>query len=656
MNILSRPALVFKLIPLVLLNFFLLQAVYSSTTDASGLWVRNYPTISKGLTEVLIKIRLTQPGKVYYVFYDDKVQDITASQIKSDAIAGNGEHIQRRGTINYPLVPSAVNTTIGNFDREQAINLYLVPESNEGVLNEGDIKYVHFLMHFKHRIIPIDSTDAPYGYLEYLSAGYSKGSDEKYPLVVFLHGSGGVGGGHYSDLINSSTCMREGLTRYLEMDMDLPAVVISPQAPSTFDPTILDTFIDFLLSHYSVDPDRICVTGISMGGGSTWQYGYFHGERLSSLVPLCGNYVCVNYSSMINLPVWAFHNDSDPTVPVAYTYNNINGIIKAGGEPFMSIFDTDDHSCAYEAYYYPGLWNWVFSQRKGKGYIEAGVVNAIKSVQSITVDGKHDEPDWGNSWHTIPASLQEDSAAGAKFNLLWDQNYLYSAVSLSKKIYQDNNKTISVYLNGNNNQEGEFDSYDYQLKFSSSGNAEIPSAVAGDCRYKWAETDSSYDWEMAFPLNKTIYADPFSGNGLGFDLEIESDSALEGYPQKLFWKGSLLDSLNTNHFGDILLSGKTNVPVSATMQKTNSSELLLLQNYPNPFTESTTISYSIPRQGKVTLTIYNSNGREIKKLIEEEQDSGKHTCQLYRSTLDRGIYLYRLRYENDDLCRRFVIF
>jgi pimeloyl-ACP methyl ester carboxylesterase len=639
----------------LLFNCFIPHIAFSQTVDDPGIWVRNYPTISKGLTSVIVKIRLTQPGQVYYAFYDHKIEGITASQIKSDAINQTNTSIQQAGTINYPSVPAAVSTTIDNFDREQEINLYLVAETTDGVMNEGDIKQVTFSMHFKHRIIPIDSTEAPYGFLEYLPAGYDSKAVDKYPLVLFFHGTGGIGGGHYKDLINPTTCMREGLTRYLEMDMDLPAVVISPQTPSTFTPSTVDQFIDFILSHYNVDPDRICVTGISMGGGSSWEYGVRHADRLSSLVPLCGNYICGDYSSLKDLPVWAFHNDLDPTVPANYTHQNIEGIIKAGGHPFMSIFPTDDHSCAYEAYYYPGLWNWVFAQRRGKGMIPAGVANVLATTHQLTVDGMPDEADWGNNWYNIPASLPVDSLSAARFGLEWNQNLLYAAVTLSKKTFLDNNKIISVYLNGNNSAKGGYDKYDYKLTFQSNGETILPEEIASDVQYKWSETDTSYNWEMAFPFSKTIYPSPVAGDGLGFDIAISSVAARDGNPLQLFWKGNQLDSVNTALLGDIILSGETNVALSVPEKINNPSGLQLMQNFPNPFSHNSTINYFIPESGHVSLILYNSYGHEIITVVDEVQNSGLHSIPIDGSTFEQGIYLLTLRYKNTPQSRKLVV-
>ena len=68
----------------------------------------------------------------------------------------------------------------------------------------------------------------------------------------------------------------------------------------------------------------------------------------------------------------------------------------------------------------------------------------------------------------------------------------------------------------------------------------------------------------------------------------------------------------------------------------------LTQNYPNPFNPSTKIDYSIPKDGKVNLTIYDAMGKEVSKLVDNNQTAGYYTVDFNASGLASGIYYYRL--------------
>jgi len=68
----------------------------------------------------------------------------------------------------------------------------------------------------------------------------------------------------------------------------------------------------------------------------------------------------------------------------------------------------------------------------------------------------------------------------------------------------------------------------------------------------------------------------------------------------------------------------------------------LSQNYPNPFNPSTTIRYSIPNSGKVKLVVYDVLGREVKTLINQEQNAGTYSVDFNAEGLSSGVYFYRL--------------
>ena len=78
-------------------------------------------------------------------------------------------------------------------------------------------------------------------------------------------------------------------------------------------------------------------------------------------------------------------------------------------------------------------------------------------------------------------------------------------------------------------------------------------------------------------------------------------------------------------------------------QATLPNEFMLSQNYPNPFNPATTIRYTLPRSGEVTLKIFNLAGQEMATLVNRQQEAGEHSIQWYAEKLPSGVYMYRLQ-------------
>ena len=75
----------------------------------------------------------------------------------------------------------------------------------------------------------------------------------------------------------------------------------------------------------------------------------------------------------------------------------------------------------------------------------------------------------------------------------------------------------------------------------------------------------------------------------------------------------------------------------------NPTEYSLEQNYPNPFNPTTTIKFSIPRKGFLTIKLYNLVGEEITTLINEEKAAGNYKIEFDATLLPSGVYFYQLR-------------
>jgi hypothetical protein len=97
-------------------------------------------------------------------------------------------------------------------------------------------------------------------------------------------------------------------------------------------------------------------------------------------------------------------------------------------------------------------------------------------------------------------------------------------------------------------------------------------------------------------------------------------------------------------FGNVYRRSLTEI-VTEVENNTNLSpnRYLLSQNYPNPFNPTTTINFSIPKSGFVTIKVYDVLGREVKTLVSQELSAGNYKQQWNANRMPSGIYFYRLQ-------------
>jgi len=84
-------------------------------------------------------------------------------------------------------------------------------------------------------------------------------------------------------------------------------------------------------------------------------------------------------------------------------------------------------------------------------------------------------------------------------------------------------------------------------------------------------------------------------------------------------------------------------------------EFYLSQNYPNPFKEKTIIKYCVAYKTRVQITVYNTEGEVIEKLIDEEKKSGTYELTWNAANLPSGVYFYRLQAGEFNSVRKMIL-
>ena len=212
-------------------------------------------------------------------------------------------------------------------------------------------------------------------YLLYLPSDYDPASDSLWPLILFLHGSG-------DDDYDSAFVLSYGLPAVLqagEQPEEFPFIVVSPQAfPGgtwwTEDALpILDALLGEVLETYQADPDRVYLTGLSMGGYGAWYLATTYPERFAAMVSVSGSGYQTPFlpgaetlCRMQDLAVWAIHGALDQmSEPEASRLNALALKASCLSEVVWTLYDDEGHIGTYErAYRDPELYQWLLEHHR----------------------------------------------------------------------------------------------------------------------------------------------------------------------------------------------------------------------------------------------------------------------------------------------------
>lgn len=201
---------------------------------------------------------------------------------------------------------------------------------------------------------------ASYRYVLNLPPGYAKDQTKKWPLMIFLHGSGERGDDLEKVKVN-------GPPKLAAQGRALPFIVVSPQCPERewWEPEEVNDLIDSVQAKYRVDADRIYLTGLSMGGFGTWETAIEYPDRFAAIAPVCGYGDPQEAAHITHLPVWAFQGAKDPVVSPIEHQKMVDALKASGGNVRFTMYPEAGHDCWTQTYDNEALYTWLLAHRRG---------------------------------------------------------------------------------------------------------------------------------------------------------------------------------------------------------------------------------------------------------------------------------------------------
>jgi predicted peptidase len=184
------------------------------------------------------------------------------------------------------------------------------------------------------------------------------------PVILFLHGAGETKGGKMMPV-------QQGIAPHVRRrEKSFPAIVVIPQAETRGwqadgpNGKRAIAILDEVMKEYKTDPDRVYLTGLSMGGFGTWHAAFTYPDRWAAIVPICGGGDPKGAGKIKHIPCWVWHGDQDRAVKVELSRQMVEALKKAGGEPRYTELEWIGHNSWDAAYASEDLYAWLFRQKR----------------------------------------------------------------------------------------------------------------------------------------------------------------------------------------------------------------------------------------------------------------------------------------------------
>ncbi|MDO6518315.1 prolyl oligopeptidase family serine peptidase [Zobellia uliginosa] len=200
-----------------------------------------------------------------------------------------------------------------------------------------------------------------YSYYLYYPEEYEERPEEKFPLLLFLHGGGESG----DSLVYVK---RNGPPKLIKRGKKFPFLILAPQNPYKkmwWNTRSVIQLLDTIVKNNRVDTTRIYLTGLSRGGGAAWEMAVQYPKKFAAMAVVCGM-TPLPYASWIDkkMPIWVFHGEEDESIPISESETMVAKLKSMGYEVRFTRYPGVGHDAWVPAYDNEELYEWFVAQKR----------------------------------------------------------------------------------------------------------------------------------------------------------------------------------------------------------------------------------------------------------------------------------------------------
>lgn len=199
-----------------------------------------------------------------------------------------------------------------------------------------------------------------YNFWLYAPNEYYDYPDDLFPVVIFLHGQSLCG----TDMNRSR---RYGVLDAVDMGLHLEAMVITPQNPGGgWKPDKINRILDWVIENYRVDPCKVFVIGMSLGGYGTMNFVGTYPEKVAAAMALCGGCTLKDVQGLGSLPLWIMHGTADRAINISESKKVVSALQEEGNDKLLrhDWIAGASHGRLARVFYLSKVYEWFMQHDK----------------------------------------------------------------------------------------------------------------------------------------------------------------------------------------------------------------------------------------------------------------------------------------------------